>query len=104
MPEHHPAGVWQVDTGPVAVPDLTRRYERPIDAISLGFVTINNIQARAAARPCQRCTVSKFIVSGASDGDLAAEQRRLRDRAAHRAPAPAGDPRAPLLHTLHCAR
>ena len=46
--EHHPAGTWQVDTGPVAVPDLSRRYERPSDAISLGFIAINNLQPVSA--------------------------------------------------------
>jgi hypothetical protein len=43
-PTHHPAGTWQIDTGPVAVPDLSRRYERASDAISLGFIAINNLQ------------------------------------------------------------
>eukprot|EP01045_Picozoa_sp_COSAG04_P009709 COSAG04_NODE_571_length_12539_cov_4.874437_9_plen_240_part_00 len=49
--EHHPAGTWQVDTGPVAVPDLSRRYERPSDAISLGFIAINNLQPVSAHDP-----------------------------------------------------
>ena len=44
QPAHHPAQVWQTDTGPVCVPDLSRRYSRPSDAISLGFVAINNLQ------------------------------------------------------------
>ena len=43
-PTHHPAGTWQIDTGSVAVPDLSRRYERASDAISLGFIAINNLQ------------------------------------------------------------
>ena len=46
--QHHPAGTWQVDTGPVAVPDLTRRFERASDAISLGFIAINNLQPHQA--------------------------------------------------------
>ena len=33
--------VYQVDTGPVALPDLTKRYERMIDSISLAFVAFN---------------------------------------------------------------
>lgn len=32
---------YQVDTGPVAFPDLTKRYERMVDAISLAFVAYN---------------------------------------------------------------
>jgi len=32
---------WQVDTGPVAYPDLTRRPERLVDSISLAFVAFN---------------------------------------------------------------
>lgn len=43
-----PAGVWQIDTGPVAVPDLTRRYEHPLDSVSLGFIATNNRQPDAA--------------------------------------------------------
>ncbi len=33
--------VYQVDTGPVAFPDLTKRYDRHVDAISLAFVAFN---------------------------------------------------------------
>ena len=32
---------YQVDTGPVAFPDLAKRYERPIDCVSLAFVAFN---------------------------------------------------------------
>ena len=32
---------FQVDTGPVAFPDLSRRYERLPDALSLAFVAFN---------------------------------------------------------------
>ena len=32
---------YQVDTGPVAFPDLSRRYERLPDALSLAFVAFN---------------------------------------------------------------
>ena len=33
--------LYQVDTGPVAYPDLTQRFERPIEALSLAFVAFN---------------------------------------------------------------
>lgn len=33
--------MYQVDTGPVALPDLDRRYEPPIDALRLAFVAFN---------------------------------------------------------------
>lgn len=36
--------VWQTDTGPVAVPDLSKRYEPAIACVSLGFVAVNNRQ------------------------------------------------------------
>lgn len=34
-------GAYQVDTGPVLFPDLTRRYERPIESLRLAFVAFN---------------------------------------------------------------
>ncbi len=33
--------LYQVDTGPVALPDLEKRYEPPIDALRLAFVAFN---------------------------------------------------------------
>ena len=33
--------VYQVDTGPVAFPDLSKRRERPVDGIALAFVAFN---------------------------------------------------------------
>jgi hypothetical protein len=33
--------IYQVDTGPVALPDLSRRYDRHVDGISLAFVVFN---------------------------------------------------------------
>jgi hypothetical protein len=33
--------VYQVDTGPVALPDLTRRYDKPIESLSLAFLAFN---------------------------------------------------------------
>lgn len=33
--------MYQVDTGPIAFPDLTRRSDPPIDSLSLGFVAFN---------------------------------------------------------------
>lgn len=37
----HDKQMYQVDTGPVAFPDLTRRYDRPIECLSLAFVVFN---------------------------------------------------------------
>lgn len=34
-------GLYQVDTGPVLFPDLTRRYERKIESLRLAFVAFN---------------------------------------------------------------
>ncbi|MHB8900620.1 MAG: hypothetical protein ACYC6Y_17860 [Thermoguttaceae bacterium] len=33
--------VWQVDTGPIALPDLARRYEPPVDSARLAFAAFN---------------------------------------------------------------
>ena len=35
------AGIYQVDTGPVVLPDLSRRPERSVDALRLAFVAFN---------------------------------------------------------------
>ena len=40
--------VWQTDTGPVAFPDLTKRYDPPLASVSLGFVAANNRQLERA--------------------------------------------------------
>jgi hypothetical protein len=37
----HDKQMYQVDTGPIAFPDLTRRYDRPIECLSLAFVVFN---------------------------------------------------------------
>lgn len=34
---------YQVDTGPLAFPDLTQRYERYVDGISLAFIAFNKL-------------------------------------------------------------
>lgn len=34
-------GLYQVDTGPIAYPDLSRRFDPPIDCLSLAFVAFN---------------------------------------------------------------
>ena len=34
-------GIYQVDTGPVLFPDLSKRYERSIEAFSLAYVAFN---------------------------------------------------------------
>ena len=33
--------MYQVDTGPIAFPDLTRRFDAPIDCLSVAFVVFN---------------------------------------------------------------
>ena len=33
--------IYQVDTGPVAFPDLSQRHARHVDALSLAFVVFN---------------------------------------------------------------
>lgn len=33
--------IYQVDTGPVCYPDLSKRYDRPIECLSLAFVAFN---------------------------------------------------------------
>ena len=33
--------LWQIDTGPIALPDLSQRHERPIDSLRLAFVAAN---------------------------------------------------------------
>ena len=38
----------QTDTGPVALPDLSKRHERASDTLSLAFIAINNIQSETA--------------------------------------------------------
>ena len=38
---HDAKDLYQVDTGPVALPDLTRRWDRLADSISLAFVAFN---------------------------------------------------------------
>jgi hypothetical protein len=37
----HPKKIYQVDTGPVAFPDLTRKYDTLIDCLSLAFIAFN---------------------------------------------------------------
>jgi len=38
---HRERDAYQVDTGPIAFPDLSERYERHVDGIWLGFVAFN---------------------------------------------------------------
>ena len=37
----HPKKMYQVDTGPVAFPDLSKRYDVQIDCLSLAFIAFN---------------------------------------------------------------
>lgn len=37
----HPKKMYQVDTGPIAFPDLSKKYETPIDCLSLAFIAFN---------------------------------------------------------------
>jgi hypothetical protein len=41
MNTHRAKDVYQVDTGPVALPDLSQRHERHVDGINLAFVVFN---------------------------------------------------------------
>lgn len=34
-------GIWQVDTGPLAFPDLSKRFEPPVDSVRLAFAVFN---------------------------------------------------------------
>ena len=33
--------IWQVDTGPIALPDLSKRYSPPVDSVRLAFAVFN---------------------------------------------------------------
>jgi hypothetical protein len=33
--------IWQVDTGPIAFPDLTKRFDPPVDSVRLAFAVFN---------------------------------------------------------------
>ena len=33
--------IWQVDTGPIAFPDLSRRFDPPVDSVRLAFAVFN---------------------------------------------------------------
>ncbi len=35
-------GIWQVDTGPIALPDLSRRFQPPVDSVRLAFAAFNS--------------------------------------------------------------
>ena len=37
----HPKKIYQVDTGPVAFPDLSKRYDDQMDCLSLAFIAFN---------------------------------------------------------------
>ena len=39
----HPQKIYQVDTGPVAFPDLSKRYDIQIDCLSLAFIALNKL-------------------------------------------------------------
>lgn len=38
---NHPKKLYQVDTGPIAYPDLSKAYEEQIDCLSLAFIAFN---------------------------------------------------------------
>ncbi len=38
FPPREGQSVWQIDTGPVGVPDLSKRHDPPISAFALGFI------------------------------------------------------------------
>ena len=33
--------IWQVDTGPIAFPDLTKQFDPPVDSVRLAFAVFN---------------------------------------------------------------
>lgn len=41
MNTHREQNIYQVDTGPIAFPDLSKRWERHVDGLSLAFVAFN---------------------------------------------------------------
>ena len=49
-------GVWQTDTGPIGLPDLSRRYDPPVAAFSLGFIAVVSRQPHAADFVLERRT------------------------------------------------
>ena len=48
FPSKDRGSVWQIDTGPVGVPDLSKRYDPPISAFSLGFIATISLHPVAA--------------------------------------------------------
>lgn len=48
FPDGDRESVWQIDTGPVGVPDLSRRHAPPVDAFSLGFIATISLHPAAA--------------------------------------------------------
>ena len=56
----HPAAgdgsVWQTDTGPIGVPDLSRRHDPPVACFSLGFIAVASRQPDAADFVLERPT------------------------------------------------
>ena len=48
--------VWQTDTGPIGVPDLSRRYAPPVACFSLGFIALVSRQPDAADFVLERPT------------------------------------------------
>jgi hypothetical protein len=58
--------VWQVDTGPVGVPDLSRHYDPPVDAFSLGFIATVSRHPAAADFVLEQLTALPSPNDGAS--------------------------------------
>ncbi|MDD9988992.1 MAG: hypothetical protein OXQ31_22165 [Spirochaetaceae bacterium] len=48
--------VWQTDTGPIGVPDLSRRHDPPVACFSLGFIAVASRQPDAADFVLERPT------------------------------------------------
>ena len=40
--------IWQLDTGPIGVPDLSKRYDPAVGCFSLGFIATINLNPHAA--------------------------------------------------------
>ena len=40
--ESQAPSIWQVDTGVIAYPDISKRYDRLVESVMLGFIATNN--------------------------------------------------------------
>ena len=76
---HEERDLYQVDTGPIAFPDLSRRWERTVDSLSLAFVAFNaphfacfvieepTLVPEKHGGPCRVCHYSKRVTLPATN-------------------------------------